>query len=44
MAKLDIFRKIAEVVDKQDVKEFYTMINSIAAQHLGSIQVLGYFL
>lgn len=44
MEKLDISRRIAEAVDKQDVKEFHSMINSIAAQHLGAIQVLGYFL
>ena len=44
MQKLDISRRIAEAVDKQDVQEFHSMINSIAAQHLGAIQVLGYFL
>ena len=42
--KLNISARIADAVDKQDVKEFHNMINSIAAQHLGAIQVLGYFL
>ena len=27
-----------------DVKEFHGMVNDVAAQHLGAIQVLGYLL
>ena len=42
--KLNLSTRIAESVKKQDVREFHSMINSIAAQHLGAIQVLGYFL
>lgn len=42
--KLNLANRIAESVKKQDVREFHNMINSIAAQHLGAIQVLGYFL
>ena len=42
--KLNISGRVTDAVDKQDVEEFHSMINSIAAQHLGAIQVLGYFL
>lgn len=42
--KLDLAARVAASVEKQEVKEFHDMINSIAAQHLGAIQVLGYFL
>ncbi len=42
--KLNLSHRIAEAVDKQDVKEFHDMINSVAAEHLGAIQVLGYIL
>ena len=42
--KLNISGRVTEAVDKQDVEEFHSMINSIAAQHLGAIQVLRYFL
>ena len=31
-------------MENQDVKEFHEMIDSIAARHLGAIQVLGYIL
>lgn len=42
--KLDISGRISDAVHKQNVEEFHSMINSVAAQHLGAIQVLGYFL
>lgn len=42
--KLNISEKVTNAVNKQDVEEFHSMINSIAAQHLGAIQVLGFFL
>lgn len=29
---------------RQDVREFHNMINSVAAEHLGAIQVLGFLL
>ncbi len=44
MEKLNLSERVAEAIDKQDVKEFHDMIGSITAQHLGAIQVLGYFL
>ena len=44
IGKLNISGRVTDAVDKQDVEEFHSMINSIAAQHLGAIQVLGYFL
>lgn len=42
--KLDLANRVAEAVRKQDVREFHEMINSLAAKHLGAIQVLGYVL
>jgi len=44
IARLRLSERVAEAVEKQDVEEFHKMINSIAAEHLGAIQVLGYFL
>lgn len=44
MEKLDIQGRIKSAVDKMDVAEFHGMINEVAAQHLGAIQVLGYLL
>lgn len=44
MEKLDIQGRIKIAVDKMDVAEFHGMINEVAAQHLGAIQVLGYLL
>ncbi len=40
--KLDIAHRIEDAVNKQDMEQFYNMINSVAAKHLGAIQVLGY--
>ena len=42
--KLRISQRVREAVDRQDIKEFHDMVNSLAAQHLGAIQVLGYIL
>ncbi len=42
--KLNLKVRVADAIEKQDVKEFHNMINSIAEQHLGAIQILGYFL
>ena len=36
--------KEVDAVRKQDVREFHTMINNLAAKHLVAIQVLGYAL
>lgn len=44
ISKLDLARRIADAIDKLSVEEFHERVNVIAAQHLGAIQVLGYFL
>jgi len=44
IAKLDIRNRVTDAIDRQDVREFHEMIDSVSAQHLGAIQVLGYFL
>ena len=40
----NIRKRILEAVDKQDIKEFQDMIDNVASEHLGTIQVLGYVL
>ncbi len=42
--KLDIAHRVEDAVNKQDIEQFYGMVNSVVAQHLGAIQVLGYAL
>lgn len=42
--KLDVQGRIRAAVDQMDMREFHDMINEVAAQHLGAIQVLGYIL
>ncbi|MDO5581287.1 MAG: DUF445 family protein [Planctomycetia bacterium] len=42
--KLNIAQRVQEAVDRQDLREFHGMINSVAKEHLGAIQVLGYLL
>ena len=44
VSKLNLSERIATAVDKLSVEEFHERVNTIAAQHLGAIQVLGYFL
>ncbi|MPN61068.1 hypothetical protein SDC9_208802 [bioreactor metagenome] len=44
VSRLQLSRRVTEAVEKQDVEEFHKMITSIAAEHLGAIQVLGYLL
>jgi len=41
---LNIKEEVIKAINKQDIKEFHEMIDSVAAQHLGAIQVLGYVL
>ena len=41
---LRLSERIETAINNQDVRQFYKMINEIAAQHLGAIQVLGYIL
>lgn len=40
----NIENRIVEAVDKQDIAEFQKMIDNLASEHLGAIQVLGYIL
>ena len=42
--KLDLANRVANAVRNQDVREFHTMINNLAAQHLVAVQVLGWAL
>lgn len=44
IAALNIEERIRTAVDRQDIREFHAMINRLAAEHLGAIQVLGYLL
>ena len=44
IANLKIGERVAAAVAQQDVREFHTMINDLAAKHLGAVQILGYFL
>ena len=44
IARLNIAGRVEQAVREQDVRTFHDMINSVAAQHLGAIQVLGYIL
>lgn len=44
MSKLALSDRISAEIDKQDIKEFHGMINELAAQHLGAIQVIGWIL
>jgi len=41
---LQLDKRIENAINAQDVKKFHNMINNIAAEHLGAIQVLGYVL
>ena len=41
---LDLNNRIEQSIAGQDVREFHAMINRIAAEHLGMIQILGYVL
>ncbi len=42
--QLRLSERVEEAINRQDVGQFHRMINEIAAEHLGAIQVLGYFL
>lgn len=44
LEKLDLDNRISGAIDNMDVREFHETINEVAAQHLGAIQVLGWFL
>ena len=42
--KLRIAERITTAVREMNVEEFHGVVDNVAAQHLGAIQVLGYFL
>ena len=44
LAKLNLAERISSAVNLLSVEQFHERVNTIAAQHLGAIQVLGYFL
>lgn len=44
IANFSIKERILAAIDKQDVREFQDMIDNVASEHLGTIQVLGYVL
>ena len=44
LAKIDFAALIAEEIDKFDPRGFHELVNSVAAENLGAIQVLGFFL
>jgi len=35
---------ISTAIDRQDIRDFHAMVDDVAAEHLGAIQVLGFFL
>ena len=44
LEKIDFAALIAEEIEKFDPREFHELVNSVAAENLGAIQVLGFFL
>ncbi len=42
--QLRLAERVEEAINRQDIGQFHKMINEIAAEHLGAIQVLGYVL
>ena len=44
LEKIDFASLIAEEIEKFDPREFHELVNSVAAENLGAIQVLGFFL
>lgn len=42
--KLNIEGRVENAINRQQIEEFYEMINDISAQHLGAIQIIGFFL
>ena len=44
LENFSIKERILAAIDKQDVREFQNMIDNVASEHLGTIQVLGYVL
>lgn len=44
LENIELGKIIADQIEKQDAAEFHQMIDDVAAEHLGAIQVLGFFL
>ena len=44
LERLNIQGRIQDAVDRQNMARFHSMVNEVAAQHLGAIQILGFFL
>ncbi len=42
--QLRLSERVEEAINRQDIGQFHQMVNEIAAEHLGAIQVLGYIL
>ena len=41
---LHLGARVTQAIERQDIRQFYNMINEVSAKHLGAIQVLGYIL
>ncbi|MBQ6473212.1 MAG: DUF445 family protein [Victivallales bacterium] len=41
---LKLGARVTQAIERQDIRQFYNMINELSAKHLGAIQVLGYIL
>ena len=44
LAKIDMRQIVVDSIQSQNMKDFHRMIDDVTAEHLGAIQVLGYFL
>ena len=44
LVKIDFAALIAEEIEKFEPREFHELVNSVAAENLGAIQVLGFIL
>ena len=42
--QLRLSERVEEAINRQDIGQFHQMVNEIAAEHLGAIQVLGFIL
>lgn len=41
---LQLDKRVEKAINNQDIRQFHEMVNKVAAQHLGAIQVIGYIL
>ncbi|MDO4571679.1 MAG: DUF445 family protein [Planctomycetia bacterium] len=44
LEQVDFKKIVSDAIEGQNVREFHQMVNDVAAEHLGAIQVLGFFL